>query len=398
VDSTDSSADPGAVGKLVSPGIWSKAYLKLGGLLVRRTCLWRDIRRFASWLESDGAQLAEEADQSTIVVEPNPDQSGAMVMIARAKHPDLLGDYQLLWDFLLSLDIKRVEFDSRLETNQVVDIVTLLYSYRRKLAKRQPGKIPASIAGHLLGPSGLHMSCACIRIKGETLAISYTYCTLAFSRLMRWFEQRHRNFHDYRALFHAAPRYALLVLVIAIAPSIVYTRTYGDWLQFTISAFAAFLLTGLVVGIYDCSTGELCYVNAGHHPQPWRMPTGNGEPMSSITGGRTLLMGVEEDIEIEPSRLTLGAGDIVLFASDGVVENQDAEGQIYGTDRFDKFLQTQRGGSVESLVESIVNEWRTYSEGAKQTDDRTVLALRIKDGRNRPDTADAQAHRSNSSA
>ncbi len=111
-----------------------------------------------------------------------------------------------------------------------------------------------------------------------------------------------------------------------------------------------------------------------------------------------MLMGVERDIEIEPSRLTLGYGDIVLFASDGIVENQNAEGEIYGTDRFGDFLQAQRGASVQNLVESIVGEWRTYAKDAKQTDDRTVLALQIKDVRDRSNAGDVQANRSNSSA
>lgn len=513
---------------------------------MRKTYLWRDVRRFANWLEFDAAQLADQARQGTIVVEPDSDHRGAIATIGRAKHPDSLKDYQLLWDFLLSLGIKRIEFDCRLETNQVADIMTVLYCYRRKLAKRQGDKIPAGLAGLLLAPGGLHMSCACISIKNETLAISYTYCTLAFSRLMRWFEHKHRNFHDHRALFHAAPRYALLVWVIAIGPSIVYTKIYGDWLQFAISAFAAFLLAGLVymffmvagsveydneekdyqltgayrevttyadqiradlnraqviqrrflpdltngrlsehlnwafnfdpvdevggdyydvqhldddriailfcdvsghgmaaafvtgilkttfaswidskmelsefvglvnstlcsltpvgnfaavfVGIYDCPTSELFYVNAGHHPQPWRMPAANSKTISSITGGRTLLMGIERDIEIKPSRLTLGAGDIILFASDGVVENQNAEGELYGTDRFGDFLQAQRGGSVRNLVESIVEEWRTFSTDAKQTDDRTVLALQIKDGATLSDPANGQTDQSSSCA
>ena len=546
MDSTGSSEGLDAKNELLSPGVWSRAYLKLGGLLMRKTCLWQDIRRFANWLESDAAQLADQARQGIIVVEPDPDRSGATAKIGRAKHPDSLEDCQLLWDFLLSLDIKRIEFDSRLETNQVADIMTLLYCYRRKLRLRQGDEIPGGLAGLLLAPGGLHMSCACISIKDETLAISYTYCTLAFSRLMRWFEQKHKNFHDHRALFNAAPRYALLVWVIAIAPSIVYTKMYGDWLQFTISAFAAFLLAGLVymffmvagsveydneekdyqltrayrevttyadqikadlnraqviqrrflpdltngrlsehvnwafnfdpvdevggdyydvqhldddriailfcdvsghgmaaafvtgilkttfaswidskmelsefvgllnstlcsltpvgnfaavfVGIYDCPTGELCYVNAGHHPQPWQMPAANGDPISSITGGRTLLMGVDRDIEIEPSRLTLATGDIVLFASDGIVENQNAEGELYGTDRFGAFLQAQRGKSVQNLVESIVEEWRTFSTDAKQTDDRTVLALQIKDGATPPGQVNAKAEQGDSSA
>ncbi|MHC4569047.1 MAG: PP2C family protein-serine/threonine phosphatase [Planctomycetota bacterium] len=545
MDSTGSPDNTAAGDESLSPSVWSRAYLKLGGLLVRRTSLWRDIQRFASWLESDAAASAKETHQRTILIEPDPDRGGAAVRIGRSKHRDTLSDYQLLWDFLLSLEIKCIEFDCRLEANQVADIMTLLYCYRRKLGRRRPDKTGGGMAGLLLGPGGLHMSCASVSVKGEKLTITYTYCTLAFSRLMRWFERKNRNFHDHRALFHTAPRYAVLVWIIAISPSIVYTSMRGDWLQFTISAFAAFLLAGLVyaffmvagsveydneekdyqltrayreiktyadqiktdlnraqviqrkflpdlangrlsehvnwafnfdpveevggdyydvqhldddriailfsdvsghgmaaafvtgilkttfaswtdsrmelaefvgvlnstlcslipignfaavfVGIYDCSTGELHYVNAGHHPLPWRMPAGDDSPISSISGGRALLMGVEQDIEIKPSRLTLRPGDIVLFASDGVVENQNSDGEIYGTERFGAFLQAQRGESVQGLVESIINEWRTYSRGAKQTDDRTVLALQIKDGTNRPSIADGQTDRSNSS-
>ncbi len=525
MDSTNSSELP--QGQLQRLGIRSRAYIKLGGLRVRRTRLWRDVCRFANWLESDAAELAHDAHQKTIIFELIGEQAGANVLIGKTKRSDLLDDFQLLWDFLLSLGIERVEFDSRLETNQVTDIMALLYTYRRKLGRRGEGQIPGGIAGRLLSGEGLHAACACVSIKEKTLVIDYTYCTLAFSRLMRWFERKHNRFHDHRVLFHAAPKYALLVAVIAIAPSILYMRMYGDWFQFTISVFASLLLAGLVymffmvagsveydyeekdyqltrayrevktyadqvkadlnraqliqrkflpdltngrlsdrvgwafefepveevggdyydvqyldddriailfsdvsghgmaaafvtgilkttfamwmeskmdlpdfvaqlnstlcglipignfaaafVGVYNCPTGELYYVNAGHHPQPWRIPAGDGENISSITGGRVLLMGISRDIDIEPSRLTLRPGDIVLFASDGIVENQNAEGEIYGVDRFGRFLQENRDGSVQSLVDAIVNEWRTYSAQAKQTDDRTVLALQVKD-------------------
>ena len=66
--------------------------------------------------------------------------------------------------------------------------MTLLYCYRHRLRSRQSGRSPAGIAGRLLSPEGLHTACTCVYITDQTLVISYTYCTLAFSRLMRWFE------------------------------------------------------------------------------------------------------------------------------------------------------------------------------------------------------------------
>lgn len=514
----------------VSPlGIVDRVYMRLVGLFLRRTELWEDIRRFASWLEFDAAGLAGQTHESTILVELDSGRPGPTVRIGASKHHDLLNDYQQLWDLFASLGIKHVELDSRLESNQIKDVITVLYAHRRRLSKPDENETPTGVVGSLLGEKGLHMACTCVSIRGQRLVVSYTHCTLAFSRFMRWFEQRQRNFHDHRALFHAAPRYAALVWIVSIGPSIIYAHACGDWIQFTMSAFAAFLLAGLVymffmvagsveyeneekdyqltkayygmktyaqhikadlrdaqeiqhkflpdltddrlsehidwvasfdpaeevggdyydvqvlddnkiailfgdvsghglaaafitgilkttfaswpesqitltefmrllnstlhrlipvgsfaavfVGVYDRSTGELSYVNGGHYPQPLHMPAAGEEPISSIAGGGTLLMGVDQNIRIEPSRLSLKPGDVILFVSDAVVDNRNIEGELYGADRLGDLLQARRGGSLQDLAESIVNEGRFFSRETEQTDDTTILALQIKKGR-----------------
>jgi len=143
-----------------------------------------------------------------------------------------------------------------------------------------------------------------------------------------------------------------------------------------VGSFAA-----VFVGVYDRSTGELSYVNGGHYPQPLHMPAAGEEPISSIAGGGTLLMGVDQNIRIEPSRLSLKPGDVILFVSDAVVDNRNIEGELYGVDRLGDLLQARRGGSLQDLAESIVNEGRLFSRETEQADDTTILALQIKKGR-----------------
>lgn len=211
VDPAGSSDDPDAKGEGWPLGIMGTVYYKLNSFIVRRTKLWQETQRFGNWLESRAVLPADETHEGTISIELDSDETGGIMRIGPKRYADSLNDHQRLWRFLYSLGVKRVEFDSRLERNQVVDIMTLLYSYRRKLRKHRNGKIHRGIVGHILGKNGLHVACACVSIKGETLVISYTYCTLAFSRLMRWFEQKYKKFHDHRALFHFAPRCAVLV-------------------------------------------------------------------------------------------------------------------------------------------------------------------------------------------
>lgn len=43
----------------------------------------------------------------------------------------------------------------------------------------------------------------------------------------------------------------------------------------------------------------------------------------------------------------------------------------------ESLLKTRHCDSVQELVESVVNEWRAFSKGMKQSDDKTILALQI---------------------
>ncbi len=70
--------------------------------------------------------------------------------------------------------------------------------------------------------------------------------------------------------------------------------------------------------------------------------------------------------------------DIVLLASDGVIENQNVDGESYGIEQFEKFLESRRGSSAEGLVNSIIEEIEFFSKDAEPGDDRTILAFRIK--------------------
>ncbi len=79
-------------------------------------------------------------------------------------------------------------------------------------------------------------------------------------------------------------------------------------------------------------------------------------------------------------RRTLASGDTVLFVTDGITEAHNREGRLYSTEDFQEFLETQRGRSAADLADNIVREVSEFAQGEPQTDDRTVLAMHIKDG------------------
>jgi sigma-B regulation protein RsbU (phosphoserine phosphatase) len=140
-----------------------------------------------------------------------------------------------------------------------------------------------------------------------------------------------------------------------------------------LGSFAAAFLA-----IYDTATRTLTYANGGHQPEPWHIPGHREGEIQTLSDARNLIMGIQEQVDVTLSSITLTPGDAVLFVSDGIVENPNADGQLYGTDRFASFLQAQRALAPQQLVDAISNEARDHSRGTGQSDDRTILALRIK--------------------
>ncbi len=132
------------------------------------------------------------------------------------------------------------------------------------------------------------------------------------------------------------------------------------------------------IAIYDTAAHTLTYVNCGHQPEPWHIPGRRDREIRSLSDARNLIMGIQEQTNVTMSSITLEPEDTVLFVSDGIVENPNADGQLYGTERFTSFLQAQRSLPPTQLVDTISKETQDHSDGTDQSDDRTILALRIK--------------------
>jgi sigma-B regulation protein RsbU (phosphoserine phosphatase) len=130
--------------------------------------------------------------------------------------------------------------------------------------------------------------------------------------------------------------------------------------------------------LYDPSTGRLDYINGGHHPEPWLISGQKTEPICPLNKARNMILGIMEDIDVITSHEVLNQGDTVLITSDGVIENQNVDGENYGIEQFEKLLESRRDSSAEDLVNSIIKEIELFSKDAEPGDDRTILAFRIK--------------------
>ncbi|MDD3518177.1 MAG: SpoIIE family protein phosphatase [Chromatiales bacterium] len=130
----------------------------------------------------------------------------------------------------------------------------------------------------------------------------------------------------------------------------------------------------LFCAILDVRTGELRYASAGHNP-PVLMRAGGTPaflpvPAQPVAGG---LDGVEYHTE----KVMLHSGDLLFMYTDGVNEAMDRNDEIYGDERLLATLTTLHAANPGSSIRSMMDDVKTHTQGAEQSDDITMMALQF---------------------
>ena len=134
-----------------------------------------------------------------------------------------------------------------------------------------------------------------------------------------------------------------------------------------VTAFAAIL---------DLDSGELHYCNAGHDNPYWlpaegsgvrRIEDGDGPPLCALDG-----------FAYRSASCRLQPGDVLCLMTDGVLEAQNAAGELYGSARVERLLSRPdvRSGSMQALVASLHADVKAFEAGSEAADDLTLLVLR----------------------
>ncbi len=125
-----------------------------------------------------------------------------------------------------------------------------------------------------------------------------------------------------------------------------------------------------VCAIYDPSSGEITYANAGHNPPLLRLPDG-----SLLRWTRTgMALGVLTETHWKDATLTLPAGSWLCLYTDGVTEVFSAAGRMFGEQGLRNILQSPPATAAD-LVQTIVQQALAFSSGGEPQDDLTLLVV-----------------------
>jgi sigma-B regulation protein RsbU (phosphoserine phosphatase) len=125
--------------------------------------------------------------------------------------------------------------------------------------------------------------------------------------------------------------------------------------------------------VFDLEQKRLSCAGAGHHQLAVVSP-GRPPRLACPSTGRPA--GLMPFNPIERETLPLEPGDTFVLFSDGVSEAMNPEEDFYGEDRLLAALAACHGATPKDIVTRVLADVRQFADGAKQSDDITVLAVR----------------------
>lgn len=129
--------------------------------------------------------------------------------------------------------------------------------------------------------------------------------------------------------------------------------------------------------VLDTRTGLVTYKNCGHSPQPYVVRS-NGSAPEKLDQAADILLGIQERLDEPVATLTLTYGDALVFASDGLTEASNGTEGMFGIGRLEEVLAEYRGSDLDTLVDRTIAAIDTFSAGVRVHDDRTILAVRLR--------------------
>ena len=155
---------------------------------------------------------------------------------------------------------------------------------------------------------------------------------------------------------------------VSVSPADAMTRINKALLRRAIEARFATMFYGAIT-----ADGKLSYSNAGQEPPlVVRANSTNWlEEGGPVLGLLSIATYAYETVSLEP-------GDLVVVCSDGVTEARNQAGDEFGRDRLLEALKGHHGSKPDIALEHVLGAVKSFSQGAAQADDITLLILRYK--------------------
>ena len=127
----------------------------------------------------------------------------------------------------------------------------------------------------------------------------------------------------------------------------------------------------------DVASGRMRYVSGGH-PEPL-LQRADGPPVA-LPSPPGILVGVVPDAPYGTAEVTLAPGDVLTLYTDGITEAETPALTQFGAPRLRRAVAELAGRAADARVAGLRDAVRSFTRGADQSDDLTLLVLRYLGG------------------
>ena len=89
-------------------------------------------------------------------------------------------------------------------------------------------------------------------------------------------------------------------------------------------------------------------------------------------------LGLFPNVIYDELRVATEPGDAIVFVSDGILDAEDAQGEMYGHDRLAGLLCSQRDHSAQQIADTILADVTRFQGEQERFDDETIIVLKVR--------------------
>jgi sigma-B regulation protein RsbU (phosphoserine phosphatase) len=124
--------------------------------------------------------------------------------------------------------------------------------------------------------------------------------------------------------------------------------------------------------VLETISGNLTYINCGH-PSPLLFRTdGALEKLDR----RNAALGIIPGLDFTDHQISIGAGDLLVLYTDGVIELMNRQDEMFGIQRLSQVISENRAIAPAQLIDKIIEAAQDFSSNCEFRDDFTLLILR----------------------
>lgn len=125
-------------------------------------------------------------------------------------------------------------------------------------------------------------------------------------------------------------------------------------------------------GILNTKENKFCYINAGHNPGYLI----NEIDVKELNEGGLIIGIRDSDVKYDTGCVDMKKSDLIVLYTDGITEAKNAKEEEYGTERLLNCIKNNLGNKPDGIVNAILKDVQSFSEGTEQYDDQTIIVIK----------------------